>query len=205
VADASVKLSESSLICVQDMANRMQVSPLLLRMLMGVRQNNPKAPFKPKSFGCQFYEIQLMLTHLKEQEAFIAIKTVVTVGTPQLLLLKPPAQGEEFCFVDAAPKETLLVVFEGVVQNGLSIEEFKASVQEIGFSRLVLVLASQEEPYEHGSTLDHVTDPEGRAEIESYIQMAPEIDCVKGPNPLLLLDHIFCNSFLQELTQGKLC
>lgn len=205
VADASAKLSESSLAGIQDMAHRMQVSPLLLRMLMGVRQNKPRAPFKPKSFGCQFYEVLLVLTHLRQQEAIIAIKTVVTEGKPQLILLKPPVPGEEFCFVNAAPKETLLVVFEGVLQKGLSIEVFKARVQELGFSRLILVCTAQEEPYEHGSTLDHVTDPEGRAEIESYIKMAPEIDCVKGPNPLLLLDHIFCNSLLQELTQGTLC
>jgi hypothetical protein len=174
-------------------------------MIMGVRQNKPEAPFKPKSFGCQFYEIQLALTHLRQQEAFIAIKTVVTEGAPQLLLLKPPGPGEEFRFVEAAPKETLLVVFEGVVQKGLSIEAFKARIQAIGFSRLMLVCAAQEEPYEHGSTLDHVTDVEARAEIESHIKMAPEIDCVKGPNPLLLMDHIFCNSLEQELTQGKLC
>ena len=69
----------------------------------------------------------------------------------------------------------------------------------------MLVCTAQEEPYEHKSTLDDVTDPEGRAEIESYIKMAPEIDCVKGQNPLWLMDHIFCNSLLQELTQGKLC
>jgi hypothetical protein len=205
VADAAVTLSESSLACVQEMAHRMHVSPLMLRMIMGVRQNKPQGNFKPKSFGCQFYEVALLLSQLKQQQAIIAIKTVVTKGKPQLILLKPTAPGEEFCFIDAAPKETLLVVFEGVVQEGLSIEAFKEKVQKIGLSRLMLVCTAQEEPYEHKSTLDDVTDPEGRAEIESYIKMAPEIDCVKGQNPLWLMDHIFCNSFLQELTQGELC
>jgi hypothetical protein len=205
VADAAIALSESSLTCVQEMAHRMHVSPLMLRMIMGVRQNKPQGDFKPKSFGCQFYEVALLLTQLKEQEAIIAIKTVVTEGKPQLILLKPSGPGEEFCFIDAAPKETLLAVFEGVVQKNLSIEAFKERVQKIGLSRLMLVCTAQEEPYEHGSTLDDVTDPEGRAEIESFIKMAPEIDCVKDQNPLWLMDHIFCNSFLQELTQGNLC
>ena len=82
----------------------------------------------------------------------------------------------------------------------------KAKVQEIGFSRLILVCTAQEEPYEHGSTLDSVTDPEARAEIESHIKMASEIDCVKDKNPLLLMDHIFCNSLQEELkAQGKPC
>src|SRR5579872_7502529 len=183
VADAAIALSESSLTCVQEMAHRMHVSPLMLRMIMGVRQNKPQGDFKPKSFGCQFYEVALLLTQLKEQEAIIAIKTVVTEGKPQLILLKPSGPGEEFCFIDAAPKETLLVVFEGVVQKNLSIEAFKERVQKIGLSRLMLVCTAQEEPYEHGSTLDDVTDPEGRAEIESFIKMAPEIDCVKDQNP----------------------
>lgn len=205
VADTAIALSENSLTCIQEMAHRMHISPLMLRMIMGVRQNKPQGDFKPKSFGCQFYEVSLLLEQLKQQEAIIAIKTVVTEGKPQLILLKPSGPGEEFCFIDAAPKETLLVVFEGVVQKDLSIEAFKERVQKIGLSRLMLICTAQEEPYEHGSTLDDIPDSEGRAEIESYIKMAPEIDCAKDQNPLWLMDHIFCNSFLQELTQGKLC
>ncbi|HEY5260402.1 MAG TPA: hypothetical protein VIJ46_07110, partial [Rhabdochlamydiaceae bacterium] len=205
IDDASANLSENSLTGIQSMSRKMQVSPLLLRMLLDIRKIK-KGDYKPKSFGCQFYEVQMVLTRLRQQEAVIAIKTVVTEGTPQLLLLKPHAPGEEFRFVDAAPKETLLVVFEGVVQTGLSIDAFKARVQEIGFSRLILVCTAQEEPYEHGSTLDNVIDPEARAEIESYIKMASGIDCIKDQNPLLLMDHIFCNSLEQELkTLGKPC
>jgi hypothetical protein len=205
IDDASANLSEDSLTRLQGISRKMHVSPLLLRMLVDVRKIN-KGDFKPKSFGCQFYEVQMVLTHLRQQEAVIAIKTVVTEGTPQLLLLKPSAPGEEFRFVEDVPKDALLVVFEGVLQKGLSIDTFKAKVQEIGFSRLILVCTAQEEPYEHGSTLDSVTDPEARAEIESHIKMASVIDCVKDKNPLLLMDHIFCNSLEAELkTLGKLC
>ena len=205
IDDASANLSESSLTGIQSMSRKMQVSPLLLRMLLDVRKIK-KGDYKPKSFGCQFYEVQMVLTRLRQQEAVIAIKTVVSEGTPQLLLLKPPAPGEEFRFVEDVPKDTLLVVFEGVLQKGLSIDAFRAKVQEIGFSRLILVCTAQEEPYEHGSTLDSVKDIEARAEIESYIKMASVIDCIKDQNPLLLMDHIFCNSLQQELkTIGKPC
>jgi hypothetical protein len=205
IDDASANLSEDSLTCVQGMSRKMHVSPLLLRMLLDVRKIK-KGAYKPKSFGCQFYEVQMVLTRLRQQEAIIAIKTVVTEEAPQLLLLKPPALGEEFRFVEDVPKDTLLVVFEGVVQKGLSIDAFKARVQEIGFSHLILVCTAQEEPYEHGSTLDSVRDKEALAEIESYIQMASLIGCVKDQNPLLLMDHIFCNSLEQELkTLGKPC
>jgi hypothetical protein len=208
ICDASIKLAQNSLTSIQNLAKKMCVSPLLLRMLIGVRQNKPAKGYKPKLFGCQFYEIQLVLTHLRKQTAYVAIKTVVVKGNPQLLFLKSPAPEEEFRFVEPkdVPQDELLVVFEGVLQQGLSIEEFSKKVELIGFSRLILVLAAQEEPYEHGSTLNDVTDVEGRAEIESYIKMAPEIGCIRDGNPLLLLDHIFCNSAKEELkTQGKSC
>jgi len=208
ICDASIKLAQDSLASIQNLAKRIRVSPLLLRMLTGVRQNKAAGRYKPKPFGCQFHEIQLALTHLREQAACVAIKTVVVKGSPQLFFLKPPAPGEEFRFVEPkdVPQDQLLVVFEGVVQPGLTIEEFSKRVELIGFSRLILVLAAQEEPYEHGSTLNDVTDVEGRAEIESYMKMAPEIGCIRDGNPLLLLDHIFCNSAKEELkTQGKPC
>jgi hypothetical protein len=204
VCDASSKLSQDSLMCMQEMAKKMRVSPLLFQMLMGVRQNKPAGNYKPKSFGCQFYEIQMVLTHLREQEALIAIKTVVVQGNPQLLFLKPAGPGKEFCFVDGKniPPETLIVVFEGVVQPGLKLDEFAKKIERIGFSDLILACAAQEEPYEHGSTLNDVADPVARAEIESFIKRAPEIECDRDKNPLILLDHIFCNTLQEEIKGG---
>lgn len=200
ICDASVKLSEESLTRIQFLAQSIKVSPLLLRMLMGVRQNQPPPGYKPKSFGCQFHTVQFALTYLCQQKAFVAIKTIVKEGHPQLLLLQSPCPGEEFQFIEGAPLDQLIVVFEGVVRPGLSIADFKQRVLEIGFSKLVLACASKEEPYEHGSTLEQVADAEGRAEIETYRKIALEIGC--GANPLILLDHIFCNSLAAELKTG---
>lgn len=203
ICDAAARLSQESLHMIQEEGKKRSISPLLARMLMVVRHNRPAPPqtpksfgvYKPKSFGCQFYEIQMVLTILREQEALIAIKTVVAKGKPQMLFLKPPAPGDEFRPVDikAAPKDALLVVFEGVVKPQLSLEAFSQQVASIGFTRLMLACLSQEDPYEHGSTLSDVTDSEAYAEIEGYRKLAAQI------GPPIAMDHIFCNSLQEEL------
>jgi hypothetical protein len=206
VCNAAVKVSVDSLAFIQQESRKLKVSPLLHRMLSVVRQNKPQGNYKPKSFGCQVSEMQMVLTLLREQEAFIAIKTIVKQGNPQHLFLKPSSPGQEFSPVDIenVPKETLLVVFEGVL--GVPIEALTTRVAAIGFSNLILACTAQEEPFEHGSTLEDVHDLEARSEIETLRKLAEEIGCVKGKNPLLLLDHVYCNSLQEELkTQGKRC
>ena len=203
VCDSASWLSQKSLSMIQEEGKKRTLSPLLARMIMEVRQNRPKPPqrkksfglYKPKSFGCQFYEVQMVLTILREQEALIAIKTVVPKGKPQMLFYKPSSPGEEFSTVNAKdiPKETLIVVFEGVVQPHLSLEAFSEEVTRIGFSRLMLACLSQEDPFEHGSTLSDVTDKEAYAEIEDYRKFSGEI------GPPIAMDHIFCNSLQEEL------
>jgi hypothetical protein len=151
------------------------IPPLLEQMLMTVRQNKPVPPYKPKSFGCIFYEMQMIMAILREQQALVAVKTVELKGKPQMLYLKPPAPGEEFRRADisATLKTELVVVFEGVVQNGLSLQELGDKIEEIGFTKLILTCASTAVPFEHGSTLEDVENFE--------------------------LDHIFCNSLQQEI------
>lgn len=203
ICDSSSWLSQASLSMIQKEGKKRPLSPILARMIMEVRQNRPEPPqtkksfglYKSKSFGCQFYEVQMVLTILREQEAVIAIKTVVAKGKPQMLFYQPQAPGEEFSPVDVTnfPKETLIVVFEGVVQPHLSLEAFSEEVTRIGFSPLMLACLSQEEPFEHGSTLSDVTDQEAYAEIEGYRKFAKEI------GPPIAMDHIYCNSLQEEL------
>ena len=203
ICNSSSWLSKKTLSMIQEERKKRTLSPILARMIMEVRENKPLPPqtpksfgfYKPKSFGCQFYEMEMVLTILREQEALIAIKTVVPKGKPQMLFFKPPSPGEEFrpVEIEETPKQTLIVVFEGVVQSQLSLEAFRDQVTSIGFSRLMLACLSQEDPFEHGSTLSSVIDAEASAEIEAYRKLAKEI------GPPIAMDHVFCNSLQEEL------
>lgn len=203
VCEAASRLSQKSLTMIQEEGKKRPLPPLLSRMLIEVRENKPAPPkkqksfglYKPKSFGCQFYEMEMVLTILREQEALVAIKTVVVTGKPELLFLKPPKSGEEFCLVDIKeiPKEVLIIVFEGVIPSHLTLETFSEQVARIGFTPLVLACTSLVDPFEHGSTLSHVTDQEACSQIETYRKFAGEI------GPPILLDHVFCNSLQEEL------
>jgi hypothetical protein len=195
ISEAAVRMSEKSIALLQEEGKMRTISPLLERMLNTVRQNKPSHPYKPKSFGCILYEMQMILIILREQQALIAIKTVVPKGKPQMIFLRPPAPGEDFRVVDIAalPKTELVVVFEGVVQEGLSLQELGARVEQIGFTRLILACSAMAAPFEHGSTLEDVDDLEARAEIAAHRSIAREI------GPLIELDHIFCNSIQEEL------
>jgi hypothetical protein len=194
VSDAAVRMSEKSIALLQAEGKMRTIPPLLEQMLMTVRQNKPVPPYKPKSFGCIFYEMQMIMTILREQQALVAVKTVELKGKPQMLYLKPPAPGEDFRIanITATPKTELVVVFEGVVQNGLSLQELVAKIEEIGFTKLILACASTVVPFEHGSTLEDVENLEARAEIEAHRLIAKE-------NPIIELDHIFCNSLQEEI------
>lgn len=191
ISDAAVRMSEKSIMLLQEEGKMRSISPLHEQMLMTVRQNKPIEPYKPKSFGCILYEMQLMMTILREQMALIAIKTVVLKGKPQMLFLKPPAPGEEFRLVDITPipQTELVVVFEGVVQR--SLQELGAQIEKIGCTRLILTCSSMAPPFEHASTLDDVENVEARKEIASHREMAKE--------NLIELDHIYCNSIQEEL------
>ncbi len=191
VSDAAVRMSQKSIVLLQEEGKMRSISPLLERMLMTVRQNKPEAPHKPKSFGCILYEMQLILAILREQQAIIALKTVVLKGKPQMLFLKPPATGEEFRLVDITPipKTELVVVFEGVVQK--SLQELGAQIEKIGCTRVILTCSSMAPPFEHASTLEDVENLEARTEIAAHREMAKE--------NLIELDHVYCNSIQEEL------
>jgi hypothetical protein len=191
ISEAAVRMSEKSIVLLQEEGKMRPISPLLEQMLMTVRQNKPKAPYKPKSFGCILYEMQMILTILKEQQALIAIKTVVPKGKPQMLFLRPPASGEEFRLVDITPipKTELVVVFEGVVQK--SLQELGAQIEKIGCTRVILTCSSMAPPFEHASTLEDVENLEARTEIAAHREMAKE--------NLIELDHIYCNTIQEEL------
>jgi hypothetical protein len=209
VQNAAARISEVSLSFMRGIATRLNMPPLVQRMIQQVRQNKTNGNFVPKSFGCLFYEIQIMLTHLRQQQALIAIKSIVKEGKACHFFLRPQSPGTEFSFVDEKevqllPPSNILVVFEGVIS--LSNDAFAHRVQEVGFSRLILTCAAQEAPFEPGSRLEDIEDLEARAEIEMHKKTAPDIGCVKGQNPLLLLDHVFCNSLQDELSiKGKPC
>ncbi len=208
VQKAAARISEDSLSYMREIASRLNMSALVQRVLQVVRQNKPGGNIVPKSFGCLFHEMQVMLTHLCEEEALIAIKAVVKEGKSPYFFLKPPGPGKEFALIDDQTVQCLpdknIRIFEGVIASSLTNTAFASKVQEIGFSRLILICAAQESPFEHGSILEDVQDHEARAEIERYRKMAPEVGCVKGQNPLLLLDHVFCNNLQDELG-GKQC
>ena len=205
VSEASSWLSEKSLFMIQEEGKKRDLPPLFTRMVLEIRQNKPAPPqikksfglYKPKSFGCQFFGMKMVLTLLSEQEALIAIKTVVVKGKPQMLFFKPSRSGDEFCPLEIThvPKEELIVVFEGVIQPEITLEEFSRQVTRIGFTRLILACTSQVDPFEHGSNLGDVADLEARVEIEAHKRFADE----NNLPTLFLLDHVFCNSLQEEL------
>jgi hypothetical protein len=198
---AAARLSATSIQLYQELCSQLTVSPVMSRMMLQVRQGKTYRDHPPKSFGCQFYEVQAVLMHLKQQKAIIAIKTVVTEGNPCHLMFQSTNEHEEFTFLKkettkGLPLETRIVVFEGVI--GSDTQTFLKKVQEVGLSRMILACAAQEEPFEHGSTLETVTDPEAHAEIVACRKDAERIGCQKEKDPVLLLDHVFCNSLKEE-------
>ncbi len=185
LAQAAARLSRNSLEFLQRESEKLQLPLLTRKMILLSKQSQPYKDLPSKTFGFLFYEIQTILESLQNQRALIAIKSVVKEGKPHHLFLRE----------DGPHANELVVVFEGVVSPRLTREK----IEEIGFSRLILSCAAQEAPFDPGSKLEDVENREAREEIESYRCLAREIGCVKGEDPLLLLDHVFLNSVEGEL------
>lgn len=199
IAGAATRVSKESLQFLQEMSAGLSLSSLTCKMIQQVRLSKPYKNLPPKSFGCLFYEMQVILRHLKQHKAPIAIKTIVLEGKPSYFFLQSLAEGEEFTVVEQSlPLEARIVVFEGVVSPTCDKETFIRKVQEIGFSKMILVCSAQEAPFEPGSTLENIDDLDARAEIEVFRKEAQTIGCDKKSDPLFLLDHIFCNSIKEE-------
>lgn len=165
----------------------------------------PDPQYEPKTFGCIFYEYKAILYRLREENGLVCFKSIVPPGgTPFRILLQPKQIGAEFSLLpDDAYGELSpqlpVVVFEGVVNGKYDKKGFAEKITEIGFTDLIQVAAAIEPPYEGSSTLAHVNNNEAQGEILRYRTLANKINCQKEAiDPLLILDHVYCNLLAAE-------
>lgn len=131
--------------------------------------------FEPKAFGCLFYSVKTVLSCLRERQEIAFLKTIVPEKKESYhILLKSKISGEELEIMDDEsislfPKETGVVVFEAVVD----VDRCKAKelIQEHGFSRIVLMGAAREAPYEPSSKLEDMGVKEAIDEVGKYKEM----------------------------------
>ncbi|MFC2049302.1 hypothetical protein ACFLR2_01350, partial [Chlamydiota bacterium] len=170
------------------------------------RVYTPDEKYEPKTFGCLFYEYKTILYRLREEKGLVCFKSIVPPnGTPFWILLQPSEPGAEFSIIPeeackAIPAQSAMVVFEGVVNEGYDKTTFSEKISEIGFTELILATAAIEAPYERTSDLSYVKNKSAQAEIICYRAFAEEIECQKdAKNPLLILDHVYCNLLKAEV------
>ncbi len=190
--NACMRISAQSMVYLQERGRQMKVSPLLQRMVDLVLVFQPKKEYPPKTFGCQFFTMQLALQHLLQSKTLIAIKTIVPKDkVPSFIFFR--AGEKDFEQEKEIVKTPYLAIFHAVVPSKDALME---KIKEIGFIELILRLAAQEAPLNHESTLEDVKDPEGRQVLLEYKEKAAKSGCSKD---LLLLHHLYSNTFQEEL------
>jgi hypothetical protein len=196
--NACSRVSAESMARLQEYGRRMKIPPLLQKMCDVVRVHQPDIKYPAKTFGCQFFTMQLALCNLLDRKAFVAIKTIVHKDlAPRFIFFKAGATDFQLHLeTNSISKSSLIAIFHAVVS---SEDALISKIKEIGFTEIILRYAAQEDPFEHGSRLDDVKDPEGRAVLEEYKKKAAESGCLKGPGQLLLLHHLYCNTFQEEV------
>ena len=209
VSDLQAKVSEESVAYIQDQAAAISTLPaeektLLIKMLAPERIHRPTvAGYAPKAFSCAFYNMKAVLQRLREEQALVAIKSIVHKGQqPFHILLRPPASGAEFQLLSDAERKSLInepvEVIEGVVAPELSPEDLAQKVAKIGLSKLVLACTAQTSPYEPGSSLSSIDLEEAKAEIAQHCKLAHQFDCDNDRHPIFLIDHFYANSLTAE-------
>lgn len=197
--NACTRVSAQTMVRLQEYSHRMKIPALLQRMVDQVVVYKPEN-FPPKSFGCQFFTMQLALYHLLERKTALAIRKIVPSGKPHgFIFFKATEKDFELQDLNKAehlPKTSYAAIFHAVVP---SEENLIAKIKEIGFIELILRYAAQENPFQHSSSIDDVKDPEARRTLEEYRERAAKSGCLKGPHPLLLLHHVYCNTIQEEV------
>ncbi len=149
-----------------------------------------------KPIACLLPSMKACLKMLKEANAPVVFKSIVKEGKPFYLhfaatqgkLVRVPAGKLD-------PSAALIVV-EGVTK--LKEEELAKLIDEAGFEELLLACSASEAPFNGKTTLDDVKVPEVRKEIEAYRQFAEKLGCAKDKNPVVYIDHVFCNTVKAE-------
>lgn len=194
--NACSRVSAESMIRLQEYGRKMKIPPLLQKMCDVVRVYQSDIKYPAKTFGCQFFTMQLALYHLLDRKAPVAIKTIVPKDNVPRFIFFKAGETDFQLHPETILKPSFIAIFHAVVS---SEDKLVSKIKEIGFIELVLRYAAQEDPFEHGSRLEDVKDPEGRAVLEEYKKKAAESGCLKGPGQLLLLHHLYCNTFQDEV------
>jgi hypothetical protein len=157
------------------------------QMLAVTRQNEAPIGIPAKSFSCLFFQMKALLSHLKEERATLMIKSIVKEGAPESFFLR--FEGGEFVVSKQKPAlETPLVVFHAVILDRAALLKLLDSE---GFTELMLMYAASEEPFEPGSTIDHIPE-EGRGEVAAYRERAAALP------KAMIQDHVFCTLMKDE-------
>lgn len=160
------------------------------------RSFSPDEKYEPKAFGCLFYEVKAVLTCLKEEEGVICLKSITKEKKQAYIFLQSKGVGKEFEVLlneesTLLNPATLIVVFEAVMH--VEKEEVIKRLSEYGFTNMVLIQAAKQSPYEPGSSIDDIKNPEAIREIRSYLAQGAEIE------NFFTMDHVYLNSLQKEL------
>lgn len=170
-------------------------------------------PTMRKVIGCCFYKIKAGLLILRERQTLIGLKQMLPAGQNGFVLLFRanvsngpivPLSDEECKRVleqdrKRANSRTPIILFEGAVNPSVTAQELAKRIEEIGLQELILANASQESPYDYGSSEDDIPIEEARNEIAGYKALSERIGCVKGQSPMFMLDHVYLNTLRYEV------
>lgn len=198
VAKNAASLSRHSIALLQSCLTD-QINPITRRMLSAenLYHATSRVGFPEKTFACLFFQIDAILTLLKERKAFCAIKTIEKEKQiPTHFFYQASREGFALIEEDSINPEDPLIVFEAVIPNHT---KFFVLLEEISFEELLLICASQEAPFGAQTTIEVIRDGEAKTMIENFRKRARKHQLEKDHQPLFLLDHVFCNSMKEEL------
>ncbi|MBX9923668.1 MAG: hypothetical protein K2Y01_06120 [Rhabdochlamydiaceae bacterium] len=186
------KLSLLSLEAVRREAAEISTLPSaekeLMEMMLSPERTHlytQNAAYDPKTFGCHFYEVKTLLHQLRESEGVICFKSIVPKGQESFsLFFKSPLPGADFVPV---PEELIspldpVVVFEAV--SHVDSNTCRDLLMERGFTDVILSQIAKEDPYEHGSRIEHIEIPSALDEVVFYKGLGEGIT-------FLTVDHVY--------------
>ena len=159
------------------------------------RAFSPDEKYESKTFGCLFYEVKAVLTCLKEERGIICLKSITKEKKPIYIFLQSKEAGKEFEVLSneesvSLDPTTLIVVFETVMH--VEKKEVIKHLKGHGFTKMVLIQAAQQSPYEPGSSTDDIKNTEAIREIIDYRTQGTEIES------FFTMDHVYLNSLQKE-------
>lgn len=196
---ASTRISAETVVRRQEYSRRMIIPELLKSMIEEFVIFKPDN-YPPKSFGCQFFTLQLALYRLLEKNTPLAIKTIVPKGDPHLIFFKAGQNDFEFqnlIEVAQLPKTSYVGIIEAIVP---SEENLLTKIEKIGFIELLLRYAAQEPPYQPGTRSEDVKNPQGRQMLEAYRETAADSGCNEE---LLFFHHVYLNTLQDEIKNSS--